>query len=359
MTSRSDTRVIQAIDAHAGGGLVRLVVAGLPFLPGRTLDERRRAATEGEARHLMRALLTEPRGVAGMAGAVLAEPGEEGAHAGVLFFRGDAAPSFSGHALIGVATIAVERGLISGLGLGPTLLLETPAGTCRVIVDTASAGAAGSSGRDPTDPAAGIGPRDVEPGSVRARRVTYEGPEASVVAGGLPVAVGNRTLRLDVVESGGLLALVDSEAAGVVLAASRVPEMRRAALEIHAALDAPLARLAPDVPLDAVVFTAASESADLRSATVRDDGSVERAPSGRATAAILSVLDAMGVMPDERSLIHEGLAGLRFEARIARRLEKAGRPSVVPEVTGSAWITGEHRFLLQPDDPLRFGLPDE
>jgi proline racemase len=194
--------------------------------------------------------------------------------------------------------------------------------------------------------------------AVRARQVTYEGPEATVLAGGLTVAIGSRSLRLDVVASGGLLALVDSEAAGVVLAASRTPELRRAGLEIHAALKAPLARLASDLPLDAVVFTAASESADLRSATVRNDGSVERAPSGRATAAILSVLDAMGFLADDRSLIHEGFAGLRFEARIARRLEKAGRPSVVPEVTGSAWITGEHRFLLQPDDPLRHGLSE-
>ena len=36
--------------------------------------------------------------------------------------------------------------------------------------------------------------------------------------------------------------------------------------------------------------------------------------------------------------------------------EAYGRPAVVTEVRGSAFRTGEHRFLLDPNDPLGHGF---
>ncbi|WP_448601397.1 proline racemase family protein [Thermoflexus hugenholtzii] len=33
-----------------------------------------------------------------------------------------------------------------------------------------------------------------------------------------------------------------------------------------------------------------------------------------------------------------------------------GFPAVIPEVSGRAWITGRHEFVLAPDDPLRDGF---
>ena len=54
--------------------------------------------------------------------------------------------------------------------------------------------------------------------------------------------------------------------------------------------------------------------------------------------------------------MHESLIGTRFEGRIAGRTEVADRPAIVPEIRGSAWITGEHTFLVDEDDPLREGF---
>ena len=31
-------------------------------------------------------------------------------------------------------------------------------------------------------------------------------------------------------------------------------------------------------------------------------------------------------------------------------------PAIVPEISGSAWITGEHTFIVEPDDPLAEGF---
>jgi proline racemase len=55
-------------------------------------------------------------------------------------------------------------------------------------------------------------------------------------------------------------------------------------------------------------------------------------------------------------MISEGLLGLRFVGRIAGETEVAGRIAVLPEITGTAYITGTSQFFFDPDDPLRAGF---
>ena len=330
-------RLIRTIDAHAGGGPVRMIVDGLPQVTGRSMGERQVSLTRRD-RHLRQALLGEPRGARHLTGALLTEPETEGAHAGVLFLRASGCPPFSGHAIIAVATIAVERHLTT----------TDPSKWDRLSLDTV----AGNVIARPTIQLRAPGPEG--DGALRVSMVAYEGPPASVVAAGLPVVVRGRALRADLVASSGLLALVDGEAAGVPLHLEATPELQRAAAEAMSAMAGAVRRVAPEAAVDAIVFTSPADApdADLRSVTVRADGAVERSPSGRGTAAVMAVLDAMGLVPDERRLVHEGPAGLRFEARVLRRFDLQGRPAIVPEISGSAWITGEHTFVIDPDDPL-------
>jgi proline racemase len=50
------------------------------------------------------------------------------------------------------------------------------------------------------------------------------------------------------------------------------------------------------------------------------------------------------------------LLGLTFLGRIAGETEVAGLPAILPEVTGTAYITGTSQFFFDPDDPLREGF---
>jgi proline racemase len=52
----------------------------------------------------------------------------------------------------------------------------------------------------------------------------------------------------------------------------------------------------------------------------------------------------------------ESLIGTRFTGRVLRETRFGDYPAIVPEVEGSAWITGHHEFLIAPDDPLRDGF---
>src|SRR5438128_1095324 len=121
---------LQTIDAHCGGDSLRLVVGGFPAPQGKTMAEKRAWAAR-HADRLRRVLLFEPRGHADMTGAVLTEPSTPGSHAGILFMDSAGYSAMSGHGVIAVTTIALERGLIDPGSDKTHLVFDTPAGVVR------------------------------------------------------------------------------------------------------------------------------------------------------------------------------------------------------------------------------------
>ena len=109
---------------------------------------------------------------------------------------------------------------------------------------------------------------------------------------------------------------------------------------------------------DGTVFTgpARDSSADLRNVTVFANGTIDRSASGTGTAAVMTVIDAMGLLDDQRPFVHESVIGTTFTGRVAARTMVGEYPAIVPEIQGSAWITGEHTFFVDPDDPLEDGF---
>jgi proline racemase len=118
-------------------------------------------------------------------------------------------------------------------------------------------------------------------------------------------------------------------------------------------------------PLDAglkgiygTIFTAPPQhpEAHLRNVTIFAEAEVDRSPCGTGTAAVMAVLSEMGVLGDEAAFVHESIVGTLFRGKIVGRMAVGERPAIVPEIQGSAWITGEHTFLIDGDDPLKAGF---
>ena len=86
--------------------------------------------------------------------------------------------------------------------------------------------------------------------------------------------------------------------------------------------------------------------------TVFADGEVDRSPCGSGTSARVALLHADGRLPAGRVLRHDSLIGTTFSARVVGQVEEG----VVSEVEGMAYKTGEHRFTLDPRDPLGAGF---
>ena len=144
--------------------------------------------------------------------------------------------------------------------------------------------------------------------------------------------------------------------------AAHLPELRRAGMDIKHALEASHTIVHPLEPglrgIYGTIFTGPPNdaSADLRNVTIFADAEVDRSPCGTGTAAVMAVLDAMELLAEDRTFVHESLIGTQFRGRLAGRTAVGEYQAIVPEIEGSAWITGEHTFLIDDDDPLKDGF---
>jgi trans-L-3-hydroxyproline dehydratase len=340
---RSDL-TMRTIDAHAGGGCLRLIVDGFPAPRGRTMLEKRQWARR-RADDVRRFVMLEPRGHGDISGAVFTEPTSPGSHAGVLFMDNEGFGEFSGHGIIAAATIALERGLLMPGGHGGTIVFDTTAGTIRVAATLAADEA-----------------RAAERGGVRVERVSVLCPPSFVLQGGLTVKLGGRLIRADVAYGGAFHAIVDAEAVGIPIDAAHASSLRRAAGELKSAIEASRTVAHPtDAQLQGIygtVFTGPpnQSSADLRAVSVFADAAVDRSPSGTGTAAIMAVLDAIGLIAGDRPFICEGLVGTQLACRIASRTTVGDYQAIVPEIEGAAWIIAEHTHFIDAADPLKDGF---
>jgi len=344
--------VLKTIDAHVGGEPLRLIVDGFPAPRGRSQADKRDWAAR-HAEYLRRVLMLEPRGHRDMYGAVLTEPTVPGAHAGVLFMDGDGFSWMSGHGIIGAATIALERRIIVPGGDGQSLTFDTPAGTVRATAHWAQEGQEGREGREG---------QEGQEGRRKVDRVAFLNVPSFVMHGGIEVVVGTRRVRADIAFGGAFYAIVDGESVGVPLDAANVPELRRYGIEIRQALERTLTIAHPFEPriagVHGTIFTGPprDSSADLRNVTVFGNGAIDRSASGTGTAAVMTVIDAMGLLDEQRPFVHESMTGTTFTGRVAGRTMVGEYSAIVPEIQGSAWITGEHTFVVDPDDPLAMGF---
>jgi len=344
----SDPLILRSIDAHTAGEPLRLVMAGWPAPRGRTMLERRAWARQHQD-HLRRALMFEPRGHADMYGALLTEPERPDSDAGVLFMHNEGFSTMCGHGIIAVVTLAIEREIISprvassepgpdGARFVP-LTLDAPAGQIRARARVVTRN-----------------------GRPRVEHVSFVNVPAFVLAASLPVTMQSRTAAVDVAFGGAFYAIVDAESVGLPVDAARLTELRQTGMAIKHAVEAKLTVVHPSEPgltgIYGTIFTGppSSDAADLRNVTIFADHEVDRSPCGTGTCAVLAVLDAMGLVDPSRPFVHESIIGTSFSARVVGRTTVGECQAIVPELTGDAWITGEHTFIVDADDPLRDGF---
>jgi trans-L-3-hydroxyproline dehydratase len=307
---------------------------------------------------LRRAVMFEPRGHTDMYGALLTERERADSDAGVLFMHNEGFSTMCGHGIIAVVTIAIERGILGGQepggpggqeprGAGGQELrsaerlvtLDAPAGQIRARAEVHE-----------------------RPGGRRVSRVSFVNVPSFVLAAAVPVQAWGRLVSVDVAFGGAFYAIVDAESVGLPVAVDRLPELRQAGAAIARAVEAAVTVTHPTEPgltgVYGTIFTAppSAAGADLKNVTVFADREVDRSPCGTGTCAVLAVLDAMSLVDPARPFVHESVIGSTFSARVLDRTSVGPYPAIVPELSGDAWITGEHTFYVDSDDPLREGF---
>jgi proline racemase len=331
-------RVLHCVDAHAEGEASRIVVGGVLDIPGTTmLEKMRRLEAEGD--ELRRLLLFEPRGSAPLSLDIVLPSAHPEADAGFLIMESNTYEGMSGSNTINTVTVMLETGIVPMTEPVTELVLEAPAGLVRVSADCRGG---------------------------RCERVTFENVPSFATHLDAPVSVpGIGELRVDVAYGGAFMAFVDAEALGYAIVPSEARELAELGERIRPAVVEQVEVAHPTEPalsaLSFVVFTAAPRAGgDARNATIVQPGRLDRSATGTATSARLAVLAARGLIGDGEELVNESVIDTRFIGRIAGRTRVGDVDAIVPAISGRAWITGIHQFVLDPDDPFPEGyrLPD-
>jgi proline racemase len=332
-------RDIRATDYHTAGEPFRIVTEGAPEIPGVTVLERREYAQRDQQIDAVRRLLVnEPRGHADMYGCFVVPPNDEGAHFGVLFWHKDGYSTACGHGTIALGVWAVRSGLVEAAPDGQTdVVIDVPSG--RVAATVSCVGG-------------------------EVREVSFRNVPAYVLGQGIAVDTSRGPVTADVSYGGAIYASVDASALGLSVTPRHYGDLLALGREIKWNLnETDWARHPSESRLDGIYATILFEDLGRRpdgphqrNITVFADGEVDRSPCGSGTSARVALLASSGHLGRDQVLTHDSVVGTRFLGRVVEELEAEGRPAYISEVRGMAYRTGEHHFVLEPNDPVGLGF---
>ena len=318
---------VAATDYHTAGEPFRIVAEGAVEIPGESVPERREYAGASEAVERIRRLLChEPRGHADMYGGFVVPPDDDGADFGVVFWHKDGYSTACGHGTIALGAWAVESGRVDAPEDGEVdVTIDVPSG--RVVAHVECRGGA-------------------------VQRVGFRNVPSYVIARDVPVDA----IRADVAYGGAIYAFVPATRLGLTIAPDALPELIDAGRRIKAALAGTEVAAHPEDPrLSGIYGTVIHEQVGPghhRNVVVFADGEVDRSPTGSATSARTALLADAGELGDGERWRNDSIVGTSFGARVIGH-EPRG---VLTEIEGTAFRTGEHRFVLDPRDDLGTGF---
>jgi proline racemase len=328
---------ITTIDAHTAGEPLRIITNGFPELPGNTILEKRQYARQ-HYDHLRRTLMFEPRGHADMYGCILVPPVTPDGDVGVLFMHNEGFSTMCGHGIIGLVKVGVETRHFPVNGSQSVVKIDTPAG--RV---TATA--------------------HLKDGKVE--RVSFLNVPSFLLAREVSVDVdGLGKVTYDLAFGGAFYAYVDADSVGVELTPENQRQLIDVGMRIKRAVMATHTIQHPDPNADAdlnslygTIFVKLTPNGEAhsRNVCIFAEGEVDRNPTGTGVSGRLAIHHAKGEIGSE-TIIIESILGTSFSGRVVETTQIGAVVGIIPEVSGTAYITGRHEFLIDPDDPLSGGF---
>ncbi len=325
-----------AIDTHTAGECTRIIYDGVGPLQGATMMEKKEYV-EKHFDHIRTALMLEPRGHHDMLGAILCEPVHPQCACGVIFIDTGGFLNMCGHGTIGVATMLVETGIVDVKEPYTDIDLDMPAGIIRTRV-TVKDGKA------------------VEVSLVNVPSFVYK-EDAQVLVDGM-------TIPLHIVFGGSFFALVDTQKVCnmACITAKDIPHLMQLGEKIRTAVNETIPMQHPTLPistLDLVEFYGPSsdpEKAHMRNVVIFGEGQADRSPCGTGTSAKLAHLHAKNAIQIGEDFLYESFLGTVFRGRILETCTVGPYAAVIPQITGSASITGQATYLIDAADPVKYGF---
>ncbi len=300
--------------------------------------ERRRYLLE-HLDHVRRALMWEPRGHCDMYGCVLTPPVSPRADLGVLFMHNAGYSTMCGHGVIALVTALLETGGLPAQGPHTPVTLDTPAGLVRATAHLDTGG--------------------------HVEHVSFLNVPSFVYAGDVAVELPRHgQITVDVAFGGAFYAILPAERVGLHVAPDQTARLVAAGEDVKRAVNAALTIQHPDEPdlsfLYGTILTGppVDPSHHSQNVCIFAGAEVDRSPTGTGISARLALLHARGAIAEGEWITIESVLGAAsaFSGRVVGRAQVASYPAIVPEVSGTAFITGRHEFVIDPRDELGQGF---
>lgn len=326
-------RQFTAVDSHTLGQFTRVVTSGFPHIEGNTMIEKKKYL-EDNCQHLRTALMHEPRGHADMFGSVLMEPVHEEADLGVVYMDTGEYLNMCGHGTMGTATVCVGAGLVEMKEPYTDVVLDAPAGIIRTHVKVENK---------------------------KATEVTITNVPSFVYKENLPLTIDGKEIVVDIVFAGNFFALVDASQFDFEIGAQNVSKFSKVGVQILDTIKETFPVKHPLLDITVVdhceFYTKCPhEGADICNTVIFGAGQCDRSPCGTGTSSMLVKLHHMGKLKVGDSIVTESVIGSHFTGRIAEETTVGDFKAIVPQITGSAYITGVSTYLIDKDDPLKYGF---
>jgi proline racemase len=326
-------KTVTMVEAHAEGEVGRIVTGGVIDVPGATMADKLRHLNEVDD-SLRRFMVFEPRGAAQMSTCLTFAPTRPDADVGFIILQPDKAHAMSGSNAICLTTVLLETGM-----------LEIKEPETIVRIDTAS----------------GLVTARAQCRDGKVERVTLEMNPSFAERLDVPVEVpGFGTLTVDISYGGIFYALCDVAQLGMEIKPDAAKKLVEVGTAIHRALNATLDVRHPEIPevngISYVMMIGRNEAGELKGATIMPPGRIDRSPCGTGNSSRLAAAAARGLAKPGDSFTARSIIDSKFEVGYARDTVVAGRPAVVPTISGRGWIHGIHQIGLDPSDPYPEGF---
>ncbi len=326
--------LIKTIDSHTMGEPTRVIYDGFPELPGDTMMQKKAYLTE-HYDHLRSALMLEPRGHRDMFGALLTEPVHAEADFGVIFMESSGCLNMCGHGSIGAATVIVETGMKKVTEPYTEVVLDTPSGLIRARVHVAEGKA-----------------REVSilnvPSFLYLEKQRVKLPEWGEI-------------RFDISFGGSFFAMINAEEIGLELEPGNIDRIEALGMELLNEINRSIPVKHPYLDINTVDLVefyshTGNEQANMKNCVVFGDGQIDRSPCGTGTSAKLATLYAKGELKLGEEFVYESITGSLFRGVAMSETEVAGYKAIIPQITGSAYLTGISQWILDENDPQVYGF---
>jgi trans-L-3-hydroxyproline dehydratase len=326
---------IKTIEMHTGGEPLRVLIAGLPEIKGKTILEKRRYFKEN-LDHIRTGTMFEPRGHADMYGAVITEPCTPDADFGIFFMHNEGYSTMCGHATIAITKLVLDTGLIEKEDDNPVLKIDAPPGRLTATGHRKNGIVTKSSFLN-------------VPSFLYLRDKTVEVP-------------GIGKVRFDVAYGGAFYAFCDAGELGLKLDETDYNKLIEYGKRIKKAVMSNFEIKHPfeeDLSfLYGTIFTGKpyNKAHHSRNVCIFAEGEVDRSATGSGVSARAALHYAKGELKINETITIESILGTTMDVKVTGTVKFGSFEAVIPEVTGSAYFTGKNEFWFDPDDPLKEGF---